>query len=337
MPEVDCVLGTGNRGDILYAVEQGKKGEKLNLATDPSTVFEEMGTAATHRTRGFLKIQDGCDRYCTYCIIPYVRGPIRSRDLAEVVAEAEAMAQNGIREVVLTGIRLISFGHETGLGLMDAVDAVARIHGVERIRLGSLDPDEVDAAFIARAAGQKKLCRQFHLSLQSGCDTVLRRMGRRYSTAQFLEVAKGINAAMADAAITTDVMVGFVGETEEEFLTTCNFVKEVGFSRLHVFPYSVRRGTAAARMEGHLKKEVKQERSRRLIAIGEELESAFVKKNIGTTHRAVFEEQAGGDMVGYTDSYIRLKAPYRADLLGVPVMVNILEEEKGCGIAAIQE
>ena len=332
MDEVDCVLGTGNREAVLFAVEQGRKGEKLNLVEEPSHFFEEMGVAATHRTRGYLKIQDGCDRYCSYCIIPKVRGPVRSREMDNLVKEAGAMAESGIREIVLTGIRLISFGRDRGESLMDAVEAVAALPGVERIRLGSLDPDEVDGAFIRRAAAEQKLCHHFHLSLQSGCDAVLHRMNRRYTTGEFRAVADGIRAAMPDAGITTDVLCGFVGETEEEHRATCRFLREVGFSRLHVFPYSKRAGTVAAGLPGHLSRQVKQERARELIALGEELESAFVQRFLGQKLRAVFETREGDALVGYTGNYIRVSAPGARGELGRSRTVDIIGERRGTAL-----
>jgi threonylcarbamoyladenosine tRNA methylthiotransferase MtaB len=221
------------------------------------------------------------------------------------VQECEEAARAGHYEIVLTGIRLASYGRERGEMLMDAVEAAAKTE-VGRIRLGSLDPDEIDAEFIRRAADCEKLCRHFHLSLQSGSDSVLRRMGRRYTAKKYTEIVGDIRKLMPDASFTTDVMSGFVGETEEEHLETCQFVRDIGFLRLHVFPYSKREGTAAAHMQGHLPQSVKQQRARELIQIVSELESVYARNQIGNLAEVVWEQIVGGALEGHARNYLRV-------------------------------
>ena len=313
MDGVDAVIGTTFRQNIGIALDELKKGEKRNFVTGfaPLIAYEEGCGAQFERARAYVKIQDGCDRFCTYCIVPKVRGPVRSRELSGVSAECEAAVDAGHFEIVLTGIRLTSFGNERGETLMDAVEAAAMTR-IGRIRLGSLDPDDIGEDFIDRAARCEKLCRHFHLSLQSGSDGVLRRMGRRYTAAQYADTVLRIRSAMPDASFTTDILCGFAGETEAEHRETCGFVKDIGFLRLHVFPYSKREGTAAALMPGQLPQFVKQQRSRELIAIGKELESAYAKNHIGKMAEVVWEQVVEGRMEGHARSYLRVASdcPY---------------------------
>ncbi len=308
---VDAVMGTTARNDVGQALMCLKKGQKQNFVTDFALklAYEEGCGSQFERSRAHVKIQDGCDRFCTYCIIPKARGPIRSRALENIRNECEQAALAGHFEVVLTGIRLTSFGKESGLTLMDAVDAAAQT-SVGRIRLGSLDPDDIREDFIQRAAKCEKLCHHFHLSLQSGSDAVLRRMGRRYTTEEFADTVCKIRAAMPDASFTTDVMSGFVGETEEEHSQTCRFVEDIGFMRLHVFPYSKRVGTAAANMPGHVPQLVKQHRARELIRIGKELESGYAKSQIGQSAQIVWEQTLGSGMEGHARSYLRVRCEH---------------------------
>ena len=307
---VDAVAGTLYRNRIEDVVLAARPGEKHNFvqAFDTQVDFEESCGAVPERARAHVKVQEGCDRHCTYCIIPASRGPIRSRSTQGVAREVQQMAQQGHREVVLTGIRLASYGREYGGTLMDAIDAAAQTD-IARIRLGSLDPDEMTDALIDRMAACEKLCPHFHLSLQSGSDTVLHRMARRYTAAQFAHVVERIRARFPLAAFSTDVMAGFVGETETEFLQTCDFVQRIGFMKLHVFPYSRRAGTAADRMAGHLPQAVKQQRARELIRIGEALEAQFAHSCIGQTHEVIFEQQVDGAMEGHAENYLRVRAP----------------------------
>ena len=308
LPGVGLVIGTDGRKEIVNTVEQAIAGSRTFGVPDIRRVhqFEEMGAVEESRTRAVLKIQDGCSNFCSYCVIPYARGPIRSRNPESVAAELKKLASNGFKEVVLTGIHLASYGldlKDRKISLTDVLKIAEETDGIERVRLGSLEPLFCDEAFAETASGLKKLCRQFHLSLQSGSDTVLKRMNRRYDTAGFEKAVACLRKHMPDCAVTTDVIAGFVGETEEEHLETCAFVRRVGFARMHVFPYSRRKGTVADIMEGHLDRNVKERRASELIAIGKEMEESFVESLIGTEQTVLIED----DGTGYTGNYVRVR------------------------------
>ena len=302
--DVDAVLGTQDRHRIVEVLETAVKGTPLNAVEiyRDNARYEEGQGALIERARAYLKIQDGCDRHCTYCIIPQARGPIRYRSLEALQAEAQKAAEAGHAEVVLTGIRLASYGRERGLTLADALRAVAQTD-VRRIRLGSLDPDEISQAFIDACAAEPKFCRQFHLSLQSGCDATLHRMARRYTTAEFADTVERLRAAMPDVSLTTDIMCGFVGETEEDHQASLAFCERIGFAKLHVFPYSKREGTAAARMTGHLPNAVKQRRAAEMIALGQRLEQRYLTSLIGTQQEVVLETPHQNGYLGHTRGY----------------------------------
>lgn len=304
------ILGTARRAEIVTLLEQAQREHtRLCAVTDVRrAAFEPL--LITHqegRTRATLKIQEGCDRFCTYCIIPYVRGGIRSRSVQDVRDEAARLAQAGYREIVLTGIHLTSYGCDLKNGdtLLSVIRAVHDIAGVERIRLGSLEPVIATADF-ARALGEMpKLCPQFHLALQSGCDSVLRRMRRRYDTAAFRESAQALRAVFPDCALTTDVMSGFPGETDAEHRQSLDFCREMRFARMHVFPYSEREGTAAATMPDPVPRHIREERARELIALGAGMAEDYRRAQLGTVRRVLFEQCAEGVSVGYTPEYMR--------------------------------
>jgi threonylcarbamoyladenosine tRNA methylthiotransferase MtaB len=257
-----------------------------------------------------MKIQEGCGNRCAYCVIPSVRGPVRSMPLAEVAAEARALGEAGYRELVVTGIHLMSYGRDLGLTLIDALRAVHEAGGVERIRLGSLEPVNVTGDFVSALQELPKICPQFHLSMQSGSAAVLRRMRRRYDPAQYLAAARRLQNAFPGCALTTDVIAGFPGETEKEHRETLAFIEEVGFARIHVFPFSPRSGTEAARMPGQVPEPVKKARAAELIALGDRLEEVFVRSLVGATRRVLFEEEGEGGLAeGYTENYVRVIAP----------------------------
>ncbi|MBE5800549.1 MAG: MiaB/RimO family radical SAM methylthiotransferase [Clostridiales bacterium] len=260
-------------------------------------------------TRATMKIQEGCDRWCTYCIIPSVRGPIRSRPLEEIREEAESLAAAGFKEAVLTGIHLTSYGRDKHgeMTLLDAIREVHAVSGIERIRLGSLEPVIVTKEFVEGIAALPKVCHQFHLALQSGSDTVLARMRRRYTSGEFIAACGMLREAFEDCALTTDVMTGFPGETEEEFMQTVDTCRKAGFARMHVFPYSEREGTKAAAMEGAVPRPVREERARRLIAVGKELEQRALESRVGKPDTVLIEEMdAQGRGMGYTGGYMRV-------------------------------
>lgn len=326
------ILGTARRAEIVTLLEQAQREHtRLCAVTDVRrAAFEPL--LITHqegRTRATLKIQEGCDRFCTYCIIPYVRGGIRSRSVQDVRDEAARLAQAGYREIVLTGIHLTSYGRDLKNDdtLLSVIRAVHDIAGVERIRLGSLEPVIATADF-ARALGEMpKLCPQFHLALQSGCDSVLRRMRRRYDTAAFRESAQALRAVFPDCALTTDVMSGFPGETDAEHQQSLDFCREMRFARMHVFPYSEREGTAAATMPDPVPRHIREERARELIALGADMAEDYRRAQLGTVRRVLFEQCAEGVSVGYTPEYMRCEAPGAVCGQTLPVrMTGLLPE-----------
>ena len=312
LPGVRLVLGTQRRGEVVQLLAQALEQDCALIAVETlrQAPFEHL-TVHAHEghTRATMKIQEGCDRWCTYCIIPSVRGPIRSRPLDEIRAEAQSLAAAGFKEVVLTGIHLTSYGREQhgAITLLDAIRAVHEVEGIERIRLGSLEPVIVTGAFVQGIAAMPKVCHQFHLALQSGSDTVLARMRRRYTSGEFLAACAMLRGAFEDCALTTDVMTGFPGETEEEFAQTVDTCQRAGFARMHVFPYSEREGTKAAAMEGSVPRHVREERARRLIAVGRALERAALEGRVGRNDEVLVEEiDAQGRGTGYTGGYMRV-------------------------------
>ena len=306
------ILGTQYRSRVVELLEEAIAQNTQTVAVDgvekapyePLTIHSHEG-----HTRAVMKIQEGCDNRCTYCIIPSVRGGVRSRPLNAIREEALALTQAGFRELVLTGIHLTSYGRDLDNSptLAQAVEAACLAQGVMRVRLGSLEPRVATDAFVTALKALPQVCPQFHLALQSGSDSVLRRMKRGYNTRQFWDAVCRIRAAWPNAAFTTDVIVGFPGETEEEFAQTLSFCEKVGFARLHVFPYSPREGTPAAEMEGQLPEAVKAERVKRLIALGDMLAKRYHERFLGATVPVLLEErQPDGSATGYTPEYIHV-------------------------------
>ena len=306
---VDLVSGTGDRRGFLDLLEQTWRERQPHCALDDAMrrrVFEELPAGGLEgRTRAMLKVEDGCVNFCTYCIIPYARGPIRSLPLERAEAQAAALMEEGYRELVLTGIELASWGHEwrDGPALIDLIEGVCRAAPRCRVRLGSLEPRVITAEFCARAARLDNLCPHFHLSMQSGCDAVLQRMNRRYDTARFFQSVELLRAHFADPAITTDMIVGFPGETEEEFQTSLDFIRRCAFSAMHIFPYSRRPGTPAARMAGQVPNGVKEERAHRVAEVAAEMEQRYLARFVGRTEPVLFEEQRDGLWWGHTTRY----------------------------------
>lgn len=297
------IIGNSRRGEVVKLLHEAmEKGQAICAVQDILRADYEplFITRQEEHTRAVLKIQEGCDRYCTYCIIPSVRGGIRSRRPEDIRAEAEGLAKAGFKELVLTGIHLTSYGRDLeGKTLLDAVKA-CDIEGVERIRLGSLEPVIATEDFVRELAKIGKVCPQFHLALQSGSDEVLRRMRRRYTTAEFAAACELLRRYFPGCALTTDVICGFPGETEEDFAQSCAFCEKIAFSRLHVFPYSRRQGTKAADMPGQLTRAVKEERTRQLISIGKKTALAYHRSLVGTVQEVLVEE----DLSGYTRGYV---------------------------------
>lgn len=312
MDNVRLVVGVQRRGEVVSLLERALvEGTTINaVAPLKGAGFENLFVSRHEgRTRATMKIQEGCDRYCSYCIIPTVRGPVRSMPLAEVAQEAARLGTAGYREIVVTGIHLASYGRGTGETLMDAVRTVHDAPGVRRVRLGSLEPMTVTEDFAREASELPGLMRQFHLSLQSGSEAVLRRMHRRYTPEEYLRAVETLRRYMPDCAVTTDIIVGFPGETDAEFDETLAFAEQARLARIHVFPYSRRTGTVADRMEGQLDEAVKKARARQLIELGNRLERRFVSGLIGTVQEVLFEVDAGeGLCEGYTGQYVRVRA-----------------------------
>lgn len=308
---VDLVLGNQERGDILNLIRQAEAAQATitHVAELKDTAFEPLAISQSGlHTRANIKIQEGCNRFCTYCIIPYARGPIRSRPLEDTVQETARLAVLGVKEFVLTGIHIASYGLDMpgGPDLITLLEALDQVEGVERLRLGSLEPSLLTDEFCARAARLRHLCPHFHLSLQSGCDATLRRMGRRYTAEAFAGYVSRLRTAIPSAALTTDIIVGFPGETEEDFRQSMDFVERMAFSRIHVFPYSPREGTPAAAMPNQVAKADKRRRAGEMIALGERLMRQAHEALLGRRELVLLEEAEAGCMAGYTPGYTRV-------------------------------
>lgn len=294
--EVDVMVGTSGRRRIVEFVEQALKGRRVLEHEDimKAREFEELClTTSQSRIRANVKIEDGCNNFCSYCIIPYARGPVRSRSIEKIVEEVELLSEAGFGEIVLTGIHIGSYGKDlkNGAGLIDVVEAVCSVNGVKRVRLGSIEPVVINEDFVRRAATLKNLCPQFHLSLQSGCDATLERMRRRYTTEEYIDAVKRLRKNIGDVSITTDIIVGFPGETDEEFKQSYEFCKKIGFMQMHVFKYSKRKGTVAEKMENQVPENIKDERSDLMIALAEEMKKAFYDNYKGVEAEVLVEQK----------------------------------------------
>ncbi|MCI9457451.1 MAG: tRNA (N(6)-L-threonylcarbamoyladenosine(37)-C(2))-methylthiotransferase MtaB [Oscillospiraceae bacterium] len=346
IPEADVITGTYRRSAVLEAVKEYLSTGKRVVRITPMerkgenrARFEEMRAGQMNeRTRAFVKIQDGCDRFCSYCIIPTARGPVRSKPLEEIRAELTALAENGYREAVLVGINLPCYGSDLGLGLLDAVKTACAIPGLERVRLGSLEPELLTPEDIAAMAAMPNLCPQFHLSLQSGCDATLKRMNRRYDTAEYRRIVRDLRSAFENASITTDIMVGFPGEDEGEFRESLAFAEEIAFAKAHVFMYSPRPGTRAANMPGQVDSAAKERRSGEMIRATERTRRKFLESQIGRREQVLFETNTSGGLYhGYTRNYTPVEAASLENLCGQMREVTITgltEDGQGCFGAA---
>ena len=333
MTEADVVLGTSSRGRIAEIVTAKIKGEDIDLITDimKERMYEELECEGKmERTRAYIKIQDGCNNFCSYCIIPYARGPVRSRKIENVVNEAKRLSSLGFREVVLTGISVASYGRDLkdGSTLKNVIEEVCRIDGIERVRLSSVSPNLFDDEFISFIAGEKKLCRHFHISLQSGSSTVLKRMNRKYTAQEYLDTLSRIREKMPDSGITTDIICGFPEETEEEFSETLDFVKKARFLKVHVFPYSERSGTVAAQMP-QVPHSVREERAAKLIELTERISEEEENRFIGMQTEVLFEQTEGDYAQGLSGSYLRIYVKGGDELTGKIRKVKIVERKDG--------
>jgi threonylcarbamoyladenosine tRNA methylthiotransferase MtaB len=311
--DVDIIIGTKHKGNIGKIIK-----DRLNNKDNTSHIesfsgkeaFEELKISTVHdKTRANIKIQDGCSQFCTYCIIPYVRGPIRSRNHDDIIEEVKKIVENGYKEIVLNGIHISSYGAEKKEdgSLLKLIEDINNIKGIERIRLGSLEPNIITDDFAENISKLDKVCHHFHLSLQSGNDNVLSRMNRKYTSTQYLTNVELLRKYMPDSGITTDIIVGFPGETDEEFNQTYEFVKKIQFSRIHVFKYSIREGTKAAEMEEQIDENVKSVRSKKLIELGDKIANEFMEKFIGRNMSVLVENQKDNNYFeGYTTNYLKV-------------------------------
>lgn len=340
--EIDLSLGNVEKKDIVQIVEcyiENKKRVEKIIDVNKEKEFLEMGlNTYTEKTRATIKIQDGCNNFCTYCLIPFARGRIRSRSKENVIKEVEQIAKKGIKEVVLTGIHIASYGKENkenNYFLIDLLEDLNKIQGIERIRLGSLEPTIITEEFAKRLSKLEKICNQFHLSLQSGCDETLKRMNRKYTTKQFEEVAQILRKYFKDVNLTTDIIVGFPGETDEEFEQTYNFLKNISFYKMHIFKYSPREGTLAQKMPMQVDGNKKEERSEKLIELSNINQEMYNKKYINKKIMVLFEEKVGDYWEGYTKNYIRVKVKTEENLENRLQEVVPIKEEKQILIAKI--
>lgn len=317
IPEIDLVLGNNEKVEIVKHVEEYINNHINNVELDDvmySKEFSDFGDVTyTEKTRAVIKIQDGCDRFCSYCIIPYARGRVRSRKPESIISEITQIASKGIKEVVITGIHIASYGKDftmskdnklTNYRLIDLLEEINEIQGIQRIRLGSIEPLLITVEFVERLKKLEKICHHFHLSLQSGCDETLKRMNRRYTTEQFKEIVRLLRNAYSDVNLTTDIIVGFPGETDEEFNKTYQFLKEIKFYKMHVFKYSPRKGTKAAVMPNQINGDIKEERSKKLIGLSDRNEIEYNKSYNGKNVEVLFEEEKDGMYKGHTQNYI---------------------------------
>lgn len=329
---VDVVLGTRNKGDIVYYVNKARDEQKQQIQVAEvlkNKEFEDLSIADYQdKTRAFLKIQDGCNRFCAYCLIPYTRGAVCSKDFNKVMREIKDLASHGFKEIILSGIHTASYGVdlEEKVSVVDILEAIENIDGIERIRIGSIDPTFFTEDVVKRIVCLKKLCPQFHLSLQSGCDATLKRMNRRYSSKKYEEIVNLLRDKIKDVSITTDVIVGFPGETDEEFNETYEFLKRIKLTKTHIFKYSQRTGTKAYSMENQVDGTAKDKRSKILIELNKVNEENFIKSYIGKTLDVLFEEKYSKEenyYVGYTKNYIRVIAKADCDISSKILNVKI--------------
>lgn len=346
IPEIDLILGVNEKSEIVEYVEEAiLEKTKIERVSDVAKQeeFVEFGTVTyTEKTRAVIKVQDGCNQFCSYCIIPYARGRIRSRRPEWVMAEITRIAEKGIKEVVLTGIHLASYGKDFAKNivadisndfeyemdkkeflLIDLLEEIQTIEGIERIRLGSLEPTLITEDFVKRLSKLSKICDQFHLSLQSGCDETLKRMNRKYTTEQFEKGVELLRKAYPEVHLTTDIIVGFPGETKEEFQKTYEFLKKIKFYKMHIFKYSPRSGTVAAKMPNQIAGNVKEERSNQLIELSDYNEEMYQKQYIGKQVEVLLEDREGEYIKGHTTNYMVVKVETQEELENTIQKVNI--------------
>ena len=340
IPEIDLCLGTNDKTQIVefvekYIDEKNKKVELDNILYDAN--FEDFGSVTyTEKTRAVIKVQDGCDRFCSYCIIPFARGKVRSRKPESVIQEIKEIAKSGIKEVVVTGIHVASYGRDfkEDYRLIDLLEEINKIDGIERIRLGSIEPLLITEDFMERLIKLEKVCHHFHLSLQSGCTETLKRMNRRYTAEEFEVIVERLRKYYQDVILTTDIIVGFPNESEEEFECTYEYLKKINFYKMHVFKYSPRKGTKASEMPEQIPGDIKEIRSKRLLELSDNNETRFLDSYIGKTVEVLFEEcDEQGYYKGHTANYIMVKVKSEEDLSNKIVNVVVRKRDELCLIA----
>ena len=342
--EIDLIIGNTEKKDILNIVEKHVGAaisrpqnddkiinNKINLTDiNNQKEFVDFGTTTyTEKTRAVIKVQDGCNNFCSYCIIPYAKGRVRSRKLENVIEEIQSIVKEGIQEVVITGIHVASYGidfKEQNIRLIDLLEEINKIEGLKRIRLGSLEPNIITDEFVERLKKLDKICDHFHLSLQSGCNDTLKRMNRKYTTDDFEKVVTRLRNAFPNVALTTDIIVGFPGETEEEFDTTYKYLEKIKFYQMHVFKYSQRKGTRAAVMHNQIDGKIKEERSRKLLKLSNENEKDFINRYVDRETEVLFEQKDGEYIKGHTSNYIIVKVKGK-NIENKVIKVKIISEE----------
>jgi threonylcarbamoyladenosine tRNA methylthiotransferase MtaB len=304
----DIVLGNAKRAELVPAIKKYLIDNELNISITEHPVkgeeFEKLFVSSLgEHTRSFIKIEDGCNRFCSYCIIPYARGRVRSKSISDLRVEVEQIAKNGYKEVVLVGINLSAYGLGEDFDLADAVECACSVEGIERVRLGSIEPERMDKEMISRLANQPKFCPQFHLSLQSGCDKTLKAMNRKYNTEEYARIVSDLRDAFDNSSMTTDVMVGFAGESEADFEASMNFVKQIGFAKVHIFPYSQRKGTVAATAPNQVEPQEKERRASLMSKVTEQTRIEFLNSQVGLVEDVLVERKRNGYYEGYTKNY----------------------------------
>lgn len=331
---VNLIIGTKGRKDIVDLVESyiPEMGVLCTVGEiSKEREFEHLSiNKLADRTRAYLKIQDGCSQFCSYCIIPYARGPIRSRDPKDIMDEVHTLAENGFKEIILTGIHVASYGKDLKeTSLLDVIRQVQSTEGIERIRFSSVEPNLITRDFAAQLSQMNKVCSHFHLSLQSGCDRTLKRMNRKYDTAAYAEAVGILREYFPDVALTTDIIAGFPGETDEDFEESINFAERIGFSKIHAFPYSPKKGTPAVAMQDQIQNSVKNERTGRLIALSDAMGDKFIEGFIGKVMPVLYEQEISENLYeGYTENYIRVTAESQTNIKNKILDTKILSAEK---------
>ena len=327
--EIDIILGNNEKKEIVKKVEEYMtKKEKQKVVTDVmhQKEFVEFGnTTYTDKIRAVIKIQDGCDRFCSYCIIPYARGRVRSRKMENIIEEVKQISKKGIQEIVITGIHIASYGKDfkEDIGLIDLLEELNKIEGIKRIRLGSLEPRIITQEFVTRLKKLEKICNQFHLSLQSGCNETLQRMNRKYTTQEFEECVNLLRKNFKEVMLTADVIVGFPGETKQEFMTTYQFLEKIKFYKMHIFKYSPRKGTKAAKMENQIDGKVKDERSQKLIELSNLNQNLYNQNYIDKNVEVLFEEREDKWMKGHNTNFILVRVKTDKELENQIISVKI--------------